>query len=310
MQNASVPIVNIGGNTMKASKLYMRAVLVILCIFTLLSLTACTADMENGNNTELGNQFLTHMIKDDYDAAYDMLKETVTPQDFINYWSSVRAIVQGAGTYEMEQIGWHMNISNGVTTRVSAYQVDLDNGKTALLRITTCDGIEGIAGVHFSDITSFIAETDSYVPVMKIVILIVSVLLIAFVIWMFVDCLRRKIRYKVLWAILIFFGTAFTITAGEQAGLRFSLGLMLQTGSVAVDPAIRSVIFKFVLPVGAIVYFILRKTPALKPTVPQETEGKTEESVEIPAVDTAAPQQETPSEGTEETSDKNNESCE
>ena len=86
----------------------------------------------------------------------------------------------------MKQIGWNLNRSNGVTTRTTAYQAELDNGRTVLLRVVTQDGIEGIAGIHFSDITDFLASTEAFVPTVRVILWGVSALAMAFTVWMLV----------------------------------------------------------------------------------------------------------------------------
>ena len=252
-------------------KTVLRLTLLILCLTAVLSLCSCT-DMEIGDNNKLADQFMHCVIVDDYNAAYDLVKATVADPDFRDYWVSIRTAARGAETYELEQIGWQYNSHNGVATRTSAYQVYLDNEHTVLLRVVTQDGIEGIAGIHFSDITDFLASTEAFIPTVRIILWVVSGLCIAFTLWMLVDCLRRKMKYKVLWALLILCGVVFTVTVGEAANFSFSVGLFLQLSSINADPGIVSVVTKIVVPVGAILYLCLRKKFAVTslPDVEQE----------------------------------------
>lgn len=240
----------------------------LLAVLLLLSLTACITDMDVGNNTELGQQFVDHVIANDYDAAYSMVKATVTDPDFRAYWKTVQAAADGAETYEMEQIGWKINSTNGVTTRITAYQVYLDNDRTVLLRVMTQDGIEGIAGIHFSDITDFLNQTNAFIPTVRIILWVVFGLVVAFTVWMFVDCLRRKMKYKVLWAIIILMSIALTFTVGEASSFSFHVGLFLQPSSIEADPGIPAVITTIVIPVGAILYLCLRKKFTAEPAAP------------------------------------------
>ncbi len=241
---------------MKRKRRWFRLELLILCLAAILSLCACT-DVDVGQNTELSRQFMDHVLADNYDAAYGMVQATVSDADFREYWISIQAAVEGATSYEMEQIGWRINTTNGLTDRTTAYQVYPDNGHTVLLRVVTRDHIEGIAGIHFSDITDFLRETDAYVPTVDIILLVFSGLSIAFSIGMLVDCARRKMKYKALWMILIFFGIAVTITTGETSNLSFELGLFWNRSTIAVDPGIVSVVTKLVVPLGAILYLCL-----------------------------------------------------
>lgn len=273
---------------MKSTRI--RMILLILCALTLLTLVSCAADMDVGDNTVLAEQFMYHLMHDDYAAAYDMVKGTVSDTDFRAYWATIRTAVADAETYEMEQIGWNVNRSGGLTTRTTAYQVYPDNGRTILLRIVTRDDIECIAGVHFSDVTDFLKHTETFVPTVSIILLVVSGLALAFTVWMFVDCLRRKMKYKVLWAILIFGAIAVTVTTGETSGLQFHIGLALQTSSMVADPGLLAVVTKVAVPVGAILYCCLRKRFTVVPNAPAEESTEFAEPAqtadETPATDT------------------------
>ena len=273
---------------MKSTRI--RIILLFLCALTLLTLVSCAADMDIGDNTILGEQFMDCIIADDYAAAYDMVKETVSDDDFRAYWATIRPALEDAETYEMEQIGWNVNRSGGLTTRTTAYQVYPDNGRTILLRIVTRDDIDCIAGVHFSDVTDFLKRTETFVPTVSIILLVVSGLALAFTIWMFVDCLRRKMKYKVLWAILIFGAIAVTVTSGETSGLQFNIGLALQTSSMVADPGLLAVVTKVAVPVGAILYCCLRKRFTIDPNAPAEISAELAEPAQTadaaPATDT------------------------
>ncbi|MBE6563573.1 MAG: hypothetical protein E7660_07535 [Ruminococcaceae bacterium] len=271
---------------MKHTRLMKLICVVILCITAVLVLVYCGADIDVGNNGELGEQFMTFVINDDYKAAYDMVKETVNTGNFKDYWSTIQSVVKDAKSYELKQIGWNVNTSGGLTTYTTAYQVYFDNGVVALFRVITRDDINGIAGVYFADATEFINRTDSYVPVVNIILTVISILSIEFCVWMFIDCLRRKIKKKVLWAIINLVGISFTLTLGESARLNFMVGLILSRSSIAADPSTLSVMTKIVVPLGAIIYFFLRRKLTVKNDVPadlpEETlsigEGETAES--------------------------------
>ena len=273
---------------MKSTRI--RIILLFLCALTLLTLVSCAADMDIGDNTILGEQFMDCIIADDYDAAYDMVKETVSDGDFRAYLATIRPALEDAETYEMEQIGWNVNRSGGLTTRTTAYQVYPDNGRTILLRIVTRDDIDCIAGVHFSDVTDFLKRTETFVPTVSIILLVLSGLVLVFTIWMFVDCLRRKMKYKVLWAILIFGAIAVTVTSGETSGLQFNIGLALQTSSMVADPGLLAVVTKVAVPVGAILYCCLRKRFTIAPNAPAEISAELAEPAQTadvaPATDT------------------------
>ena len=278
-------------NTSLRRALRFTLPLVLTALILLVTLISCTPDMDVGNNTELADQFMDHVIADDYDAAYGMVKATVTDSDFRPYWKDIRQTAEGAKTYELEQIGWQINTVNGVTDRTTAYRVYLDNERTVLLRVMTREGIEGIAGIHFSDITEFLASTEVFVPTVQLILWVFSGLCVVFTLWMLVDCLRRKMKYKVVWVLLILFSLCLSFTVGETSNFSFNVGLFFQTSTITADPGLVAVVTKLVIPVGAILYLCLRKKFTVDPSKP---EGEDLTDPFAPAEAGATAQTETP----------------
>ncbi len=278
---------------MKHTSIWKYAVLPILCILMMLTMASCSADADVDRNDELGRQFMDHVLTDDYEAAYDMVKNTVSDTNFHEFWTMIQAIAEDAERYEIEQTGWNINYSNGVSSCTTAYQVYLDNGRIVLFRVVTCDDIEGIAGIHFSDVTDFLHDTEAFVPAVQVVLGVVSLLALGFCIWMLVDCLRRKMRYKVLWAILIFFGVAITVTTGQISGINFMVGLMIHANSIVADPGLLAIVTKVAIPVGAILYCCLRKRFTVTPNLPFEgaEASVTVEMNPVPASDMYTPEE-------------------
>ena len=275
-----------------AQKILRRALpLVLTALILLVTLISCTPEVDYGDSIKLSDQFMDHVIADDYDSAYRLVKATVTDPDFRAYWDTIQLVAEGAETYTKLPVQRNATRSGGVTTITTAYQVNLDNGRTVLLRVVTRDGIEGIAGIHFSDITDFLASTDTYVPVLQAIVMVFSLLCMAFTIWMFVDCLRRKMKYKFVWAILTVFGIALNLTVGETFSFSFHIGLFVQMSTVQVDPGLVAVVTKLVIPVGAILYLCLRKKFTVDPFKP---EGEDLPDPFAQTEDGAAAQTETP----------------
>ena len=278
-------------NTSLRRVLRLTLPLLMIALILLATLTSCTPEVDYGNSIKLSDQFMDHVIADDYDSAYGMVKATVTDPDFRDYWETIRSVAEGAETYTKLPVQRNATRSGGVTTITTAYQVNLDNGRIVLLRVVTQDGIEGIAGIHFSDITEFIHTTDTYVPVLQAIVLVFSLLCMAFTIWMFVDCLRRKMKYKHVWALLTVFGIALNLTVGETFSFTFNIGLFVQMSTVQVDPGLVAVVTKLVIPVGAILYLCLRKKFTVDPSKP---EGEDLPDPFAPAEADATAQTETP----------------
>ena len=102
-----------------------RALALILCLLTLLTLISCGVDRTIGDHDALAEQTLACLLTDDRDGAYALMISDVSRADFDAYWDRIRPVAVGATSYEIEQVGWHINLKNGVTSRTVAYQVYL-----------------------------------------------------------------------------------------------------------------------------------------------------------------------------------------
>ena len=258
---------------MKSTKI----VTILLCLLLLaLTLSACDPDtsrLEAGSALAL--EFMEYVMANDYDSAYAMVKETVTDEDFRAYWTDIQAVTEGATTYEITLADWDTDTFNGVTDSTVSERVTLDNGRIVLLRVMTRDGIEGIAGIRFSDVTDFLQKFEPVVPKISIALQILHFVFLGFTLWMFVDCLRRKLKYKLVWLILILVTVCLTITVGETSDLAFQVSFWFGRGmmsTVDIELGLIAVVTKLVIPVGALLYLCLRKYFIVeKPTAEAET---------------------------------------
>jgi hypothetical protein len=160
-----------------------------------------------------------------------------------------------------------MNIDNGITTYRTSYKVETDNGSTLLFTVKTAKEFEGIYAVNFYDATDFINDTDRLIPTLNVVFIVISLLAIGFTLWMIIDCIRRNIRRKVLWIILNFIGLlfSFTFNYGGDVNFNFTIGLILRFSNITADIWTASVKASIVLPIGSLIYFLVRKKYTLKP---------------------------------------------
>ncbi len=259
---------------MKRSLRLRLAALFMLLLVAASALTACSAKTDIGMADDLTEDFLDLLLADDYSAAYAMLQNTTELADFKPYWDAMRLSADGATAYEIEQIGWNISTKNGTTIRMAAFEVALNNGRILAVRTTLVDGIDGIGGLFFHDTTDFYATYGSLADVGNIVLILLSLLAIAFTVWMLVDCARRKMKKKPLWMIIILLSATVSVTFGQELGMRFGVALAFMLSSAVADPFLLSVTAKLMIPVGALVYFFLRKR--LTVTAPIEQNAETD----------------------------------
>lgn len=244
----------------------VRPVLLAACLlFSLFSLASCGYREKIDRNDKVSAEFLDLALQDDYASAYALVSATISDGDFAAYWGSIRETLEGAESYRQERNDWSVDTVNGQTSVTTAYRVILDNGKTAWLRVVTREDISGIAGIHFSDVTEFLDSTRAYMPTVQVILGVFSGVVFLFMLLMLVDCLRRKMRYKVLWVILILCGIGVTVAFGENFATEYFAGLMIETSSITPDPGTLTVSVRLMIPVGAVLYLWLRNRFVVEP---------------------------------------------
>ena len=236
-------------------------VILFLCVILILSFVfgGCSVKENSEESRALCETMLDHIISDDYESAYKMVERVATEKEFDRVWTTMREVLKDSRTYELQQKSWYQNWSNGFTTTEVLFEITTDDGKILQMLIYTRDDIEGIAGLNFKDSTEFAQKTESLQTV-GIFLAIFSLGCLIFTVWMFVDCLKRCKNRKALWAILTLCSAGFSFTLGASS-FSFNLRFAILAGmtSVSADSAMLAVTFTVLLPVGALVYFLMRK---------------------------------------------------
>ncbi|MBE6665838.1 MAG: hypothetical protein E7603_06440 [Ruminococcaceae bacterium] len=260
-----------------------RKFILIICAIIALSLlfSGCTPKEDSEKSRSLCETFLDYTIQNDYNAAYGMVSHVASEENFAPVWNEMRKVLKDSESYELTQKNWYKNWNNGVTTTEVLFEVVTDDEKVCQLRIYTTDGIEGLSGIHFLDSTEFIQKTE-FLWILNIFLAIFSLLCVAFGVWMFVDCLKRHLRYKVLWAIITWIHAGFSVTVGAT-GMNFNTHflLALPLSRISAEPSVLAITVTVFLPIGAILYFFMRKRLTLPEEVKSETfDGVSEQTTE------------------------------
>jgi len=238
-----------------------RKVLLLCVVLTVAFLFAgCSALQEaNEEHEKMCTAFVDALIAGETETAYDLIKETTSEEDFLTVFSNLHPLFSQIGSYELKQVGWHTRVQNGVTQYQTSYILTTDQGQTFGILLATREEVEGIYGLHIQDNTAFLEKTG-FLNVVNIVLKVLSVAVIAFAVWMIVDCAKRKISKKPLWIIVILLGVSLGLTFGSAGfSTNFHVGLFISMSGASVDPVAGSAALNLVVPVGAILYFALRK---------------------------------------------------
>ncbi len=255
---------------MKAIKRISAVFLAVIMVFAMSGCSQIAGMFESREMRTNTENMLDAVVCDDIVSAYVIVDEICTADAFLTVFDNMKTMLADVENYDLSVISANRktSLSGGQRTEVS----------TAAYRMTTNAGTY-IIDVQMvstsSDLYSFyitpIELTDHYstgtvdnmkgATVFQWIMLLSNILVAGFVIFAFVDCCRRKIGAKALWLILIAVGfAAITVTVGAaKFGINFGLGWFFSY-SAFVEYGGGTTMFRLLLPLGAILYFIFRNT--------------------------------------------------
>jgi hypothetical protein len=98
------------------------------------------------------------------------------------------------------------------------------------------------------------------VPVVNAVLKVISLAFMAFTVWMFVDVLRRRMNRKVIWVLLTLIHAGISLVIGpSQFNIKFNFKIAIGLSGITAYNSSLAVATSVLLPVGAIIYFFVRK---------------------------------------------------
>ncbi len=250
---------------------FQRKWLVLAVLLAALTLfTSCGSSIfeelsKDSDSDVFCRTFIDHVIADEKEETYQMFNGMCSRADFEELWTSFRATADGADSADIHMTGFWFYTENGGDFFKGQYFVEYSNGSTMNLSLVFADG-ETIYQIIYLDVTDFYADAVKTSGILNIVLGVYSLLVLAFCVWMIVDCARRPMKKKPLWIILIIAGVSLTLRIGEHSTFSFMIGLFVQSSSASVDLDYLAIATRIIVPVGAIVYFLMRKRLTVLPT--------------------------------------------
>ena len=250
--------------------------LAALMICSAILFCSCSKFKESNAELEgLGRAFIDSIIADDYDTAYSYVSEVSDEETFGELYAKVREMLGGETEYTLKLTGWNGKVSNGVSTHTTVYTMTMESGKSFEVTFATAKGTNGLSSFYIAPVTA--SRTSGVVSVIiKVLVGALSIAVIVFTVLMIVDCARRKIKLKALWIVVILLGIRLGMSLnGSNLALNGFIGLMVSMSKVSIVQGGFSV--RLLIPLGAIVYFFVRKklrAPEIKvnPTVEEPKE--------------------------------------
>ena len=284
-------------------KMKKRFFALSVCLLVLMaSLCGCTVEQDTARLEPYCNAVLLALMEGDYDAGYEVMQNAATREAYDTFCEQVAPLFEGVESFALKQRGWHKNTTNGVTSIDVVFEATLSNGRSYIVTCTETEGVEGLTGFHIQESDKNIAADT---PIgLRIAFVILSLACIVLSVWMIVDCIKRKPDGMAFWIVLMLCTLKFTLTLiGGELDAGLGVGLVLMFSSVSFNSA--NLLITLSLPVGAIVYFFLRKRLPSKKAETQNAEpidGTCAESpAQEPTQEFAQEPAETPEETPEET---------
>lgn len=262
---------------------------VALMLVLVLSLGACDVSEKSERATELCRQMTDAIIAGDIDAAYALVQEYHPRESFEEGFSYLQEAFEGVTTYELKMNSFKSVMDNGVGYFCAGYIVKTNLEEDILVEVAMYDGDEGLFRYSVSYSRNLEASggitSMGDANVFQWILLILSALGIALVVLMVLDCAKRQLNAKALWIIVIVLGhlKVYANTLEEELDFGWNIGALLPYSRLILYDN-GAFDFLAVLPVGAVVYFFLRKWLTAKYQAPTQTPSQeTPELSETPA---------------------------
>lgn len=246
----------------------LKSVLLLLLTAALLvSLAGCgELKIEDNERIRPGvDAMLTALLAGDEEAGYAAVCHEIGRKEFVIAFAQMQELISGVETYELTPIQYNFRSTNGTRAEQMVYRLTTNAG-TYVVSAVVMEGYQGL--------TSFHIAPEEHTPLSytgmpghmeganlgQWIVLILGLLGWAFVLWMAVDCCRRKIRRKWLWLIVIILGgVLLTLSASATSmNFRFNVGLHLRLSSWIFYGDGTSQL-QVLVPVGALIYLLRRK---------------------------------------------------
>lgn len=278
---------------------HLRKLMVTVLISTLLlSLCGCSSLIEKFDNQDIRQpteKMLDSLIADDRDAAYILVQDYCTEEEFASAFPQMQEYLGQPDTYELKLLSIYTNgqIVNGQqhTITSATYELITDNRKTivAVQKSNTSQCMQTFRLTPY-ELTDYYftgtLQTMKDANILQWIILLSNFISFGFVIFAIADCCRQDIPKKVLWillSVLGFFTIGVTI-ARTGIHLNFNLG-WITSYSALIRYGSGTKIARLMLPVGAIIYLMKRhallngntpKTSNIPETVSGESSSNTD----------------------------------
>lgn len=282
----------------------IKSLAIVLLVVAALLLTACSASQAEQVDVIKAHceDMVDAIIANDAESGYAIITNQTDKQQFMATFAQMHEYISQVNTYELTQKAWRSGSKNGTPYFEATFEMTT-NAETYRVTAVTVDGYDGLYSFHIAALSDTEVSytgtitTMSGASALQWGLILLSAVCIAFVVFTFIDCLRRKLRLKPLWLILIVCG-AMILTFSSSGGLlrfHFNIGLLFAQYSHMKQYVNGAFTTQLVVPMGAIIYWILRKKYTL-PTTSPDAQPIANPSLDYPSTQSDIPSADVPEE--------------
>jgi len=242
--------------------------LIPLCLLILLC-SGCSSLIDDKEIHAQTQAMIAGIRAGDLYACMDLLSDSTDARSLVVSFQEMYQLLPETGDYEMTAVQMYRSTSNGIKTTQVRYKLTFEDA--AFYADAAILGDEpGLTAFRLIPIEEKAVSgrspnaLSSYTP-LQWFILCFGLMGYAFMLWMFIDCLRRKIQLKWLWCLVILLGTF--IVAISQGNGSFSasanLGLFFNYTALTLRDD-GGFMLRICFPLGAVIYCILRRSLTAK----------------------------------------------
>lgn len=258
--------------------IYKVAILIMILV-AVIAFSACEIPIDTDSTLYQNTEgMIEALAENDKDAARALLGEACSDEDFNNAYPAFVEVFNGIGEYELSGLGVNRGVKNGISYNNMTLLLSTEKGEFQLFVEERSDIPGVLSSFHISEYNSAAAAPSGSVIAFQIILFLVSIAELGFVVWMTVDCAKRKIRKKALWIILILLVNVIFKLAVSSSNIRFNLSFFFGTSSLSVLSTGEFAI-SLSIPLGAILWLIMRdrikpvEKPVLENLAPDASEN-------------------------------------
>jgi hypothetical protein len=200
----------------------------------------------------------------------------VLAENFTDFWGKVAPLFKDGGAYTLHRLGGTLQSTETMQIYTEIYAVRFDeSGKLYQIGLTKSEEGGAFLNISFGELNDRVlfGTVNDAPMILQILFTAITLVTLAFVAWMLVDCIRRPLPKKALWIAMILllgFSFGFTRSTGQSIRTVMAWNPIFAISNMEMDSFLSTLSVSLYIPFAAIYYFFNRKK--LTPPPPEAFE--------------------------------------